>query len=86
MDSYGGELLDLLREMHRPNVAAEVRGSDAARFIFAQCDDRAIELSRDGQCWFAEFWAGETLVNDHSFVSASEAVSACNAWMKPMSA
>jgi hypothetical protein len=38
---------------------ASLRGQGQARFVFAQQDSRAVEISEDAGNWWLEFWDGD---------------------------
>jgi hypothetical protein len=81
MDDYGQELAAIADGLQTCAMTCSVRGSGAARFVFAACGPRSVELSRNGTEWWTEFWTGEDAIADKTFSSAEEAVGAARGWL-----
>jgi hypothetical protein len=86
MDSYGVELAEVASRLQTARARASVRGQAAARFVFAERGLRSVEVHRDGQHWWVEFWDNEAAVADRAFPSAGQAVAAAAAWLAAGSA
>lgn len=57
-DTYGQELAQAVTILSQAGFSAHVRGEANARFIFAESGLKAVEMSRDGDDVFIEFWSG----------------------------
>ncbi len=44
--------------MSEAGLSSEIRGEASARFIFVESGPKAVEMSRDGDDVFIEFWNG----------------------------
>jgi hypothetical protein len=81
MDSYGRELVEVSARLPQGDVSSSLRGDGPARFVFAECGPRSVELSRDGPRWWVEFWDGEAAAAELSFASREDAVQAARTWL-----
>jgi hypothetical protein len=80
-DNYGRKLNRLVLELQLTAETANVRGGGNARFVFAKCGSRAVELSRDGSGWWLECWSVEEVVSEDSFASLEDAIVASKFWL-----
>jgi hypothetical protein len=77
--------------IRRGGAVANVRGTGAAKFVFAERPvkvGRAIEISQSAENYWVEFWEASedpdvAPVSEHSFRSASEALEAISKWLGP---
>jgi GxxExxY protein len=81
MDSYGRELAAIADQLRGSDRLCSVRGDGPARFVFAERGNRAAELSRSGDGWWVEFWAGETIAMEQTFPATEEAVLRVREWL-----
>jgi hypothetical protein len=81
MDSYGRELGEVAARLRGGGVASTIRGDAEARFVFAERGSRAVEISRNGPGWWAEFWEGEAVGADRSYLTVGEVIQAAAAWL-----
>ena len=58
VDTYGQELQQAVALLSDAGFPSEIRGECNARFVFAECGTKAVEMSRDGDSVFIEFWNG----------------------------
>ncbi len=56
MDAYEDQLHRITCILEDAGFSPSVRGEGAARFVYAEHDDRAAELSRDGVGFFIELF------------------------------
>ena len=81
MDNYGRELAVVVGLIQDEAASTSVRGTGAARFIFVERSLRAVEISKNNEGWWTEFWDHDAVVMDQFFSSAPEAVQAARAWL-----
>ena len=80
---YHDKLDSVVDFLGRRGIASECRGEAAARFVYAQKDDRAVELSWDGTGVFIEMFEepSEVSVRDELQDSFEVGAECANAWL-----
>ena len=70
------------RLLNAAGFRAEVRGDDAARFVFAQAGARATEISASDAGVWVEYWDGDDSPSvDRTFPNADAAIADAKAWL-----
>jgi len=62
-------------------AGSSVRGIGSGSFVYATRDDRAIELSKNGEEWWLEVWAGEEVAGVRFIGTTEEAAEAAEQWL-----
>jgi hypothetical protein len=79
--TYRQELAESAAALRPFAETVDVRGEEAAAFVFATRERRAIELSpADGGVW-VEFWDADAAVREETLDSARLAVEAAAQWL-----
>lgn len=73
----------IAQHLSATGVHAEVRGSGAARFVFAEHGHRAVEIAAAAEGVWVEYWNGEVPVLEWVFATSAEAVDNAKHWLNP---
>jgi hypothetical protein len=83
-DTYGGELQQTVSVLTQAGCRASVRGEGTSRFVFAEHNDRAVEMSRDGADVYIEFWrpGEDSSSTDGRELNYEAAIQRAFAWLR----
>ena len=83
MDTYGDQLSRIVSILQQSGFSSSVRGDGAARFVYAEHTDRAVELSRDGVGFFVELFQqpAEISVRDYQQDTIEHATQQAVDWL-----
>jgi len=79
-DDYGRELEAIANRLSAVS-ATSVRGNGSGRFVFSDQGARAVELSRNGDSWWVEFFEGEDVTHDETLSSSDDATKVALDWL-----
>jgi hypothetical protein len=72
----------IARSLNAAGFRADVRGEGAARFVFAEANKRAVEISSsDASVWVEYWYGGDSPKFDRTFPNADAATAAVKAWL-----
>ncbi len=72
----------IARTMIAAGVRAEVRGDGAARFVFAEAGERAVEISESDAGVWVEYWDGDDSPKfDRTFPNTDAVAVDVTAWL-----
>lgn len=75
------ELDDAASRLREAAVKVIDRGNGQSRFVYAERNGYAIELSKSAEGWWVEFWANERVAAEHTYAFCIDAVSASKSWL-----
>ena len=78
---YLTELNDAAFQLRTAAVTIAIRGNDRSRFVYAERNNYAIELSKSVEGWWVEFWENEQVAAERTYSSCIDAVSASKSWL-----